>query len=876
MENEKIVRTIVDKCRIYYQDSLISGESIIEKYLHFFAKQFDSSKRSVNFAFHTGSPCFNIAAAASIVIGCLAYELSSNDDILKDLEIDQMVLYKGERYRWGGIELFAIPGNPLIDYVTLKQDAKGKNGPSSRKIPYEQNKHLIKPYYGTSTGTDGRGVRKDTSNRNDFISFILGIPETDVPTTIDVSVVVVADKQRLIDMCKNLRIEYGDGKSVMITDIAPVAYYTSSGEEIQVGKNQSKAEPVIKATGKISMARDLVLDKHGNRVIGLLVADTVDLNSSELNDLIRRKSLKFVHIMSGFSSKDVDFAIEQYEDAGMFACTKDILSAYSQERHSSNRLTEDLSCQINNIINHSIDAIYVDGGWSWEDYRSIKEGLFALKQSNWSGEEKDNFILSSMALINLFNTAFFGMRVMETAIAEKKINTTVVSPEARIAELQSIASKTPYMKDVCSEIVDILVNMYAELYDASPKGNELVSLLKSNADKRIALVVPKAYYGEIFTLLFGETAEFSNVDCVTANRFNRDVAYDMVIAIGDVIGKKFDSVECYSAPVVQVLLYASEEKLFLRRKRKYDKATRKLNARIKGLTGEDYIRAVGEDEIEEVQERTIMEFSDLDAFVDSIGTFDIRRLVANGGNAGSSLVSEVKYVGVFTTGEQIMFSKYYSAVVFDQNAGEIKEVSPDKLEPGDILVFTKRNDYTQNIVDMIFEQLSKTHRLDDHIEDASVKAFYWKQVLRHYRLKNALSYRALARELRKLGCTLQEVTIRQWLIEESHIVGPQNESVMELIGILTGDEYISADPHSFFEACRVIRHYRREILKLIEMAINDKLSNKEPAPGSVFEIVYENVDKLAEFLEIESISELDETADVSSHLVNRPIEESEV
>ena len=74
----------------------------------------------------------------------------------------------------------------------------------------------------------------------------------------------------------------------------------------------------------------------------------------------------------------------------------------------------------------------------------------------------------------------------------------------------------------------------------------------------------------------------------------------------------------------------------------------------------------------------------------------------------------------------------------------------------------------------------------------------------------------------------------------------------------------------------VVRHYRREILSLIAQAINDKLSNKQPVQGSAFEVVYENVEKLSETMELENVFELDDIATVNNTIVNRPISESEV
>ena len=879
MADDRIMRSIVEKCDFYYDDALLSEETIIEKYLAFFARQFNPTERSISFAFHTGSLCFDVVSVAALMIGCLAYEYSSNDEILAELKLGDMVLFRGERYRWGGVEKKSWSSiEQKTDYIILSQDAKGKNGPASLCLQYERNKHLIKPYHGSSSVTDGRGIRKEKTNRNDFISYILEIPAADVPTALDLSVVVVADKNEFIDIAKHLKIKYDGGKTVDLTDVVPVSYYTGTGEQIQIGKNVSKTEAVIKVTSKISMARELVLDRSGNRVIGLMVTtpDCLTANTSELNDLLRRKTLKFAYVVAPFNSDACGLAMEQYETANMFACTKELLSGAHHELKEPNKLTQELNRQVSNILNRETSTILIKGSWNWDQYKCLKEKLYAIKQSNWSGDDRDNFILSTIALINLFSSSFFTMKRLEQAISAKEINLAVVSPEARITELLGIATKTLSMKERCTEVAAMLLEMYFALYETSPKESELVRYLSNHIEERIVIVVPKAYYSELFAKTYQSL--FPNVTCVTANRFDMHASFDRIVVTGDVTGKRFDSIQCYSAPEITMLLYDYENKTFSFRKRKAAKSERQLNARIKGLKGDEFIKAVEslDNDNSEIEENVIKEFSDLDDFVESMGFFDIRRLTASNSSGEYSNTAEVKYVGIFTTGEQILFSKFYSAVVYDQYQGVVTETTPDKLAAGDILVFTKRNDYTRNIVDQIFDQLMRTKKLSTDVQQAAEKAFYWKAALREYKDTNDLTYRAVAKEMKKHGSSLQEVTIRQWLIEESHIIGPRDAHTMRIIAVVTQDPYLLRDSDGYYEACRVIRHYRREILSLIAQAINDKLSNKQPVRGSAFEVVYENVEKLSETMELENVYELDDVAVINNGMVNRPISESEV
>ena len=99
---------------------------------------------------------------------------------------------------------------------------------------------------------------------------------------------------------------------------------------------------------------------------------------------------------------------------------------------------------------------------------------------------------------------------------------------------------------------------------------------------------------------------------------------------------------------------------------------------------------------------------------------------------------------------------------------------------------------------------------------------------------------------------------------------------MGYIATITSDPYLLADVNGYFEACRGVRHERREILKWIANAINDKLRGFVPESGSVLEVVYNNVERLSETRELKDITELNESIEININLVNRPITETEV
>ena len=862
---------LTEICDIYFEDSLISKELIIQKYMDFFALSISSTERSSSVALHTGSVCFDVVSYIVVALACVSMDQTDQDEIITSLLDGEMVLYKNERYRWRGLETM----NGRLS-MRLEQDGRGKDGLSTRWIPFEPNKNLVKPYKGASEVTDGRGIKKIKSNRSDFISYVTGKSELDIPSITGVSAVIVTDRASFDRVQKGLKISY-NGKSVGLLDIMPASYYTDSDEPYQFGSNPSKAEPVLKIAGKVSVARDLVLDKRGNKVIGLMIIDSeaASKGSSELDDLLGRKSLKFTHISMVIDSENAEFYINN-EESSIFACTKEFLLHHSKPTAVSNPLTDELDRRVENIINSEVVAEIVDGGCSWEIYRKIRNALFAIKQTDWDDEPKKNFIVIAHSLLNLFTTAVFSMNTLEQAVAGGKLQLGVSSPAGRLDELWTAAENSGFLESQCVFVTDALDRLYKSLLTDSSKYQTLMKLVQNATEKKIAVIIPKAYYADV--LKKNPLFCLENVHIVTANRFDASQSYDKIIVVGDFSGKRFDALKCKATANIIVLLYECETHWFKHRKRRVAKFEKKLNM-ISGLA-EEFLSDIDEAEVDgDAIERFESDSLDLEEYIDIVSVFDVRKFVAGLSVSGANApTSEVSAIGRFVGGEQIMFSKYYKAVVYNPSNTKdpISETDVENLASGDKLVFTKRDDFTKNIVDGVYEALQASGKLNKDVIDATKKAAWWKEVLRDFQQKHGLSYRQLAKELNRYGCSLTEVSIRQWLVEESHIVGPREESTLRQIAEMTGDSYLMNDTSGYFNACRTVRRQRKKILGLIGKAIEDKLSGHHPPHGSELEIVYDNVESLSETLELETITFLDEAVSVPINIINKPITDMEV
>jgi len=285
-----------------------------------------------------------------------------------------------------------------------------------------------------------------------------------------------------------------------------------------------------------------------------------------LADLLGRKSLKFAHIAAGIDSECAEGIIESQEDALVFACTTEFLLQNSWPTQVKNTLTIELDRQIENIVNNSVTTIVVDGGCSWEDLRKVREALFIIRKSEWNDTAKNNFLITSHSLLNLFTTAVFPIEVLEKAVKDGKLITGISSPALRIRELWNLADNSEFVKYQCAYVADVLERLYESGFKRCPKQDVFKRHLDFSVGRKIAVIVPKAYY--IYILSEDETLNRKDVTIVTANRFDNTDRYDEVIVVGDFSGKRFDPLKCRAAADITVLLYECETHRFKHKKRK--------------------------------------------------------------------------------------------------------------------------------------------------------------------------------------------------------------------------------------------------------------------------------------------------------------------
>jgi len=869
MTAKEALDKIIDKCDVLINGEIVSKELLMRTYSEFLTSVTEKETHNVGFVLHTGSVCFDAIAVVYAMATCLLYNEYQSDDVVASLHDGDAVIYgdkKKERYIFSGYTKVSFA--PDTPYVLLSQ-----GGGKSTSVP-QSRWRFIQPYFGSSTSFDGRGIRKKSTIRDEFYKEILEYNPENIPSVLNVSVALVLPREQANDLIDSISLRF-NGKEAKLLDLVTASYFTEN-DEYRYGGNSAKTEPILKITSKISVARKLVISKSGNKHIGIIVFgnETVARCFSELPEILNRQSLKFVYVLMNMDCENALPLIREVSVPNVFLCSKDFLLSNSLPPKVENKYTSELDMQVSVVIDRDTEP-YIAGGWfSWDDYKSYKKAVFSIRNSDFVAEEKEDFIISSCYLMNIFLTSVFKITDLDRCISNGLLKITTV--EQRLTELNvTIASFPKALQEKAKEIVSFLETSYLFLSEKSEKEDYLRALLQKNRDKRIAVIVPKSYYATVMRECgyYDIMKDEQLLTVVNANSFDNTVLYDRIVVTGNFNGKRFDSFRCMSSPRIETLLYDFESNIYKYRMSRARKEVAELNSLNTAVTVEDETEIDNLYYSDNASEQDVAEIAgideNVDEYINQINEIASFRGIESFGTQQGTPNADVIAVGTFDSGEKAFFTKLYKAYVFDESDGVVKEVGTSELNEGDSLVFTRNTAETRDIVDNVLGRLIDEHKVDDTVINCYEMSKCWKRVLQDFMRDNGMPAGEIAKRMIQNGVSVQEITIRGWLDEDSHTVGPRKKESIEQIALLVGDEEMFEHADRYFEACSNIRRIRREILGWIGKAIIDKLSGRIPTPRTVQSDIYDRIDSVAQILRLETISFVDRS--IPMNLTNRPI-----
>ena len=748
------MKKIIEKCDVCIDGNVVSKEELIRTFAEYISLTIEDKNHNIGVVLHTGSVCFDAILLAYAAISNILYNETDPTSLIHSLQVGDMVLcYDGakgktkpSKWTFAGF-VNSSDENPQTSpgkFIVLQKDGNEKS-----YLP-ESSWTKIAPYNGTSTSMDSRGLRREDGRRYNFFKNVLGIDETKIPRTIDTSTVIVMSREEANMLVSNLSFVFGE-TVIKLTELVPVSYYTESNQEYQYGANPTKSEPVIKLTGKVSVARKLLLQNDGNKHVGLIVLgeNSCRRGESELPELLDRQSIQYVYLCMHIDSELSANLIASYEEANVFACTKDFLLSNSLPPNVNNSFTEQLSAQIETIVDKRVTPNIVSGFISWEKYKEFKKAMYSIKSSEYDSDQKDDFIVQSYSLMNLFMTAVFSIGLLENLI-ENEIVDNVEKPELRLSRLRDSASNFPdFLKKHATSIVSILEDAYINLHDSTPKETEFLNVLESiecnDKQNKIAIVVPKAYYGPAINSLLRECDydNLTNICTMTANRFDNTQLYNAIIVVGNISGKRFNALRCRSSQEITILLYESEKYQYKKQIRDAKASEHLLNKRSIILIDDEY-----EEEPIGIDESELKEVEIIDTeIIDFLSSAPIKAIRNSFSGADGKSMADIVAVAKFDSDEIAFFTKNYKAYVLNEADNSVKEVIASDLSEGDVIVFTRSTSKTRDIVEEILQDMINNKLVSPEVENAYYKSREWKKTLIDYMNRTGNSAKSIAKKI---------------------------------------------------------------------------------------------------------------------------------
>lgn len=855
------LKKIIKKCDIYFENQLISKELLLKSFMEFLTIEAGKADNNGSIVFHLASLCFDALSVAWAALAVIVGNEMDVESIIRNLQPGDKVLYDNKRAE-------------VIGFSTDEGDGKRVNISCEGCIIKIGRKSWarITPYYGQSKRYDGRGIRGRNGVREKFLSELLECDKKDVPSITNTSVIIVMDRQRANRCMNGLLFKMGNTE-IRIQDLVTASYFTTEENEYSYGGNAGKNEAMLKFVSKLSVGIDMTWKMEGNEYLGIFVCgnNLIERGITELPQIMNKESISFSIISGGMDLSCEEELIKEYEDAGVFACTKDFLLEHTLPLVNENIFTIELQRQIDVVLDREIHKIVLHSEPDWKTYKGFKKAISYIKNDELNENERASIIPNAYSLMNLFMTVPFSVKEMEDAIQKEKIRKGVEQPNVRLEKLEENLKNLPVnLAEAARKISDSLETAYYARCEESQKRQYLKEYIDRNHGQKIAIVVPKAYYADIiwnYVLPYIEP-EKSNIEIVTTARFDGTYTYDRILVVGNIVAKHFEIFRCMSVAEITILLYDAEDFLFQAKQKRYYMIEQLINMRQNTVNDCDSENGenIFTEEIEEVEniDEEIASYTN-EVVMKKFDTI----LPQERGDTGVPL-ADVSVLVWFEDGEGAMLSKHYEAYVLNEEKGEAEKKKVDELKVGDKMVFLNRNDDTRDIVDYILKELINSGQIGDKTMRDYEMSRRWKKDLLEYMEKTGHSPKQLANAMKKNGVRVQRNTVMNWIDEDTHTVAPQSVESLEQIALLADDTDMFDHAVEYFEACNRIRRVRKAILKELGAAIIKFLEGQEAPDGIIPPKIRKRLGTLAAVFRIETIVKDDRSVPV--YMTNRPLD----
>lgn len=846
-------KEIFNNLTITYMGVELNKISVLRNYGEYLCSIFDAEdKHKTTLSLNTGSLYYHAMTVAMASLACLFYSNSDNGELIASLKEGDMLIVDGQRVRFKGIKDGSLLGIGFIKGVSYFA-IECNNG--NRWLPLSKAKDLnISIYQGDSDTLGGKGIRTDLTMRKEFLSCFLGTKDKNVVSTeIITSLAIISDRAIAESLYRNISFKY-KGKSFPLSNLVTAAYY-SDNDCYQIGNNPTKEEPILKFYSKVSACRDDILSDRKRRIIGCIIADE-DIwgSNSEIHDLTDRRGLKFV-VLEGRTHYTKYCEWLSSDDYFCYAIVPEKMPALLNEEEFAFS-TKDFRTELYDFSVSNISDMLLESGIELKEYLETKRKILKIKKEAINNEVKEDFLITTYFLLNLCRSTFFPLVYCDKAYEKKLLSWSIKEKIQELNKYSMFVSGDLY-NDV-NFVIKKIVEQIETLYNCNPKG-EIIKERITNK-KLDSIVVTKAYYDVLFSLWLDDCRVPENIrpNVITVSAFERSLnCFDKTAFITGYYDFLFNPYATFGFRKAEVLQYDFEQvQCALLKKR--------ASAGKKLLKEKNYLSyEINEEVVENIiyqQEDEDFE-TEMDKLAKELQLKGAYKYLSSSNNGNDGMIKVAKIL-TFASGNTGFFTKHYKG--YRINGTEIAEVDLENLNVGDSIVFTKQTE-NKDIVDLLVNQLIANQYKETAYPEYYRLSVSWKEALRKHIKENGYTYQEVADKLRIYGCEKHQVTIRAWLCEEAHIVGPREEkdydAIIKLVGLSESSEAIK-------KACDEIRSLRMKILDLLGKSIIKGIFNDRK--DDLWDAISSKAENLSQIEQITSINKPAENACVPMYMINKP------
>lgn len=794
------------------------------------------------------------------------YDNMANVDtkLLDILEDGDRIVYQGKICIFRGISIIENK-----NYVTLENI-----GSLTTHVMIE-NAHLITKYSGQAKRINKlEGFYHKENSIKNFIADIIDINLDELNGVITESTLfVVNGKEKIFDLINDISIEYME-KSFPLSELFPLAYFTSNEHYEYFKGNKTKENVLLKFTSNISTALDLVKsDKNIKRVI--LIGDKTyrDSIETELRVMGTLRSLDKLIIYDSWESNfDFSYLVQGDEAYSLYAFTKEyILNEVNiLEYNNVGKLSvvqKESRYLLHNIKNRSIDICLVaEYEEIYQIVVNIIQSLNALCHDGGDNIKTLEFIKLAYHICNILEQSILPLNWCE----DNKNN--ILMKIIRLKELSNVFYVARMEFKVMNDIVLNIEKFVCKISVENIKFNELKKLTNTNA-KKILIVKNHEEVKDLERYVISE--KLRNLKVTKLQKDFSYKAFDYVIFSFAYDNRYFNILNTSTITHFKFLLHGREYNRFRR-------LIKNNNNMLRLISKNNILCYTDKSEANELQENIYLDanivndVSNMETTIDTtlkenwLKIFIHNDIVTDSNNNSTKVI--VKNIIRFEDNKYAFLSDNYRGNIIDRRNNDIKQKEPRDIDVGDEIVFVKTK--TSNNGDIIKVTIEKLLENNDffiiygrYFELNSL----WKELLLAYMNEHNMNLRDICKIFKLYNENLEPSTLANWL--NGNIIGPRNLQHITIISEIVDDDNLTSQLENVINSCRNVRSVQIQIRKAIAKMVINSVRLGQSQEDEIYKLIRLVIDNFNEYAYIGTVASIENVEiELSGSHVNRIIE----